>query len=225
MFRVVFTEMSASLVRQEPTVFVVDSDPRVATSARLLARSIDFQLDFYPQAEDFFAACDPRSPGCILLNLDLPELCGLRVFERLAAGRIHLPVVALSDCGDVAFVVQALKAGAVDYLQKPCGEAELERALREALQWDSEHRRDIALALKVRHRMDQLTPAEHEVLQRLIEGLSNREVAAELGLSVRAIEERRARLMEKMKAKNLAELVRMALAARFRCTPRLGRLE
>ncbi|MCR4414745.1 MAG: response regulator [Thermoguttaceae bacterium] len=218
-------ETAAPLVRQDPTVFVVDSDPRVVQMIRLLARPLDFQPEFYSEAEEFLGACDPAFGGCVLLNLDLPGLSDLGVFERLSTLRIHLPVVALSARDEVAYAVQAMKAGAVDYLSKPCAEVDLERALREALQWDAEHRQEILFHLKMRHRMEQLTSGEQEVLWRLIEGLSNREVAAELGRSVRAIEARRARVMDKMKAKSLPELVRMVLAAQDRCPPRTWRLE
>jgi FixJ family two-component response regulator len=189
----VLMETAAPLVRQDPTVFVVDPDPRVVQMIRLLARPLDFQPEFYSEPDEFLGACDPAFGGCVLLNLDLPGLSDLGVFEHLTALRIHLPVVALSARDDVAYAVRAMKAGAVDYLSKPCPEADLERALREALQWDAEHRQEILFHLKMRRRIEQLTSGEQEVLWRLIEGLSNREVAVELGRSVRAIEARRGR--------------------------------
>ena len=149
----------------------------------------------------------------MLLDVRMPGISGLALLEEFNREEIPLPAIVMSAYGDVPMVVRAMKAGALNFLEKPCRDQQLWDAIQEALKWDALHRQDSVLRAKVLHRLQHLTPGEHEVLALLIDGKPNRTIAAELKLSVRTIEVRRAKLMKKMKADSLAELLRLTLAA------------
>lgn len=213
--QVVRMDLTTPWMGREPTVYLIDPDP---STRRLLfkeAESLGLGLECFSAPNEFLAQWEMGQPGCLFVNLDapsVPEPAGL--FRTLWAGRVHLPVVALSQKNEVRWAVEAMKAGALEYLQKPCRAEELSQAMKLAICWEAEYREDILLSYKVRRRMERLSRAEREVLDRVVLGLSNLEMAAELNRSVRAIEQRRARLMAKMKARTLAELVRMIVLAR-----------
>jgi len=192
---------------REPAVLVLDQDSAVCQALRAIAGPFGVAVEFYRSAEPYFQSCDPDQPGCLFADPDTPGVGGLGFFARLARHRVHLPVVFTSPCGEVPAVVLAMKAGAFDYLQKPCDPADLGRVLAGALQWDAENHQRIVGFHRVQRRLGCLTPAERDVLQLLLAGMGNRAMAAELHVSVRAIEVRRAKIMEKMKAHSLAELV------------------
>ena len=143
----------------------------------------------------------------------MPGIGGLESARTIQPRGDPLPAIVMSAYGDVPMVVRAMKAGALNFLEKPCRDQQLWEAIQEALQWDGAHRQQMALRSKVLHRLERLTPGEHDVLRLLIDGKSNKAIAAELKLSVRTIEVRRAKLMKKMKAESLAELIRLTLAA------------
>ena len=200
-------------VSSKPTVFILDDDPAVLQSLAALVGSMDLWAEAYASAQEFLDACDHSQPGCILLDVRLPGISGLELLERIVQDELHLPVIIISAYGDVPMVVQALKAGALNFLEKPCRDHQLWEAIQEALKWDMDNRNRIARSAKIQRRIDRLTNGEREVLGMVIEGKSNKEIAAKLKLSVRTIEVRRSKVMEKMKAKSLPELVRMALVA------------
>jgi len=199
---------------REPTVYLVDPDQPTRRLFYKQAESLGFPLECFAAPHEFLNQWEVGQPGCLFASLDLPEVDDpAALFRLLAASRVHLPVVALSRKGEVRWAVEAMKAGAVEYLQKPCTAAQLAEAMKSAVCWEAEYREDILLCYKVRRRLERLSPAEREVLDRVVLGLSNLEMAAELKRSVRAIEQRRARLMAKMKARTVAELVRMIVLA------------
>ena len=200
---------------REPTVFVIDGDPAARRSLTAAVESIDLEVEAYPSAEAFLDLCDPSQPGCLLVETRMPGIGGLELLSRLARENIHLPVIFISADGDVPTVVQAMKAGALNFLEKPCDDQQLREAVQEAIDWDAKNRRQLARITRIQRRLDRLTSGEREVLAMLVEGNSNKAMAAELGLSVRAIEVRRAKVMQKMKAQSLAELVRSTLLAKF----------
>ncbi len=200
---------------REPTVYLVDPDPPTRRLLYKEAESLGFPLECFSSLDEFLAQWEVGHPGCLFVCLDVPELsepAGL--FRALAAGRVHLPVVALSEEPGARQAVAAMTAGALSYLVKPCTPRDLGDVLKTALCWEAEYREDLLLCYKVRRRLERLSRAEREVLERVVLGLSNLEMAADLNRSVRTIEERRARVMAKMKARTVADLVRMFVLVR-----------
>jgi two-component system, LuxR family, response regulator FixJ len=200
-------------VEAEPAVFIIDDDPAVRQALSVLVRSMRLKPESYESAQQFLDSFDAAKPGCLLLDVRMPGISGLELLEQLNRKDIHLPAIVMSAYGDVPMVVRAMKAGALNFLEKPCRDQQLWEAIQEGLRWDATHRQDVVLRSKLHHRLERLTPGEHEVLRHLIDGKSNKIIASELGLSVRTIEVRRAKLMKKMKAESLAELIRLTLSA------------
>jgi FixJ family two-component response regulator len=197
----------------EPTVFIIDDDPAVRQSLAVLIRSMHLRVEVFDSAQQFFDDSVAARVGCLLLDVRMPGMSGLELLEILHRGEVHIPAIVISAYGDVPMVVRAMKAGAVNFLEKPCRDQQLWEAIQDALRWDAAHRQYLAERAKYLHRLERLTPAEHQVLERLIDGESNKTIAAELDVSVRTIEVRRAKLMKKMKADSLAKLIRVTLAA------------
>jgi two-component system, LuxR family, response regulator FixJ len=200
-------------VEVEPTVFIIDDDPAVRQALTVLVRSMRLRAEAYESAQQFLDTFDAERPGCLLLDVRMPGISGLDLLEQLGQNEVRMPAIVMSAYGDVPMVVRAMKAGAMNFLEKPCRDQQLWEAIQEGLCWDATYRQDVVLRSKVVHRLQRLTPGEHQVLQQLIDGKSNRAIALELGLSVRTIEVRRSKLMKKMKAESLAELIRLTLAA------------
>ncbi|MBU4271051.1 MAG: response regulator [Planctomycetes bacterium] len=201
-------------MQTEPTIFIIDDDPAVRQALTVLVRSMRLQAEAYESAQEFLDAFDAARPGCLLLDVRMPGISGLGLLEQFNREDIPLPAIVMSAYGDVPMVVRAMKAGALNFLEKPCRDQQLWEAIQEALKWDNQHRQSLALRSKVRDRLQRLTSGEHDVLRLLIDGKSNKTIAAELNLSVRTIEVRRAKLMKKkMRADSLAELIRLTLAA------------
>ncbi len=200
-------------MHSEPTVFIIDDDPAVRQALTVLVRSMRLQAESFDSAQQFLDAFDPAKPGCLLLDVRMPGISGLGLLEQFSREDIPLPAIVMSAYGDVPMVVRAMKAGALNFLEKPCRDQDLWEAIQEALKWDGQHRQRLALRSKVRNRLQRLSAGEHDVLRRLVEGKSNKEIAGELNLSVRTIEVRRAKLMKKLKADSLAELIRLTLTA------------
>jgi two-component system, LuxR family, response regulator FixJ len=200
-------------VETEPTIFIIDDDPAVRQALMVLVRSMRLKAAAFESAQHFLDAFDPALPGCLLLDVRMPGISGLELLEQLSRNDVNMPAIVMSAYGDVPMVVRAMKAGAMNFLEKPCRDQQLWEAIQEAVRWDTANRQHAAARSKLLHRLQRLTPGEHKVLQLLIDGNSNKEIAAELGLSVRTLEVRRAKLMKKMKAESLAELIRLTLAA------------
>ena len=197
----------------EPTIFIIDDDPAVRQALTVLVRSMRLKTESYESSQHFLNSFDSMRPGCLLLDVRMPGVSGLELLEKLSRDDVRLPAIVMSAYGDVPMVVRAMKAGALNFLEKPCRDQQLWEAIQEGLRWDAAHRQHIILQTKMRQRLSRLTSGEHEVLRLLIDGKSNKAIATELELSVRTIEVRRAKLMKKMKAESLAELIRLTLAA------------
>ena len=207
--------MNTLVVCDEPTVFVVDQDPAIARVLKPIVAARDGRIQCCRSADELLAACDPTQPGCIFVDPGPPGPGWLHLFERLADEEIPLPVVVLSSHSGVPVVVETMRAGALNFLLKPCPSQCLSSALEDALRWDSENHRLLLQASKIRRRLGELNQGETEVLAGLVRGLTNRQIAKELQVSVRAVEDRRAKLMRKLRARSLAELVHLAAIARF----------
>jgi FixJ family two-component response regulator len=179
-----------------------------------LLKPLRLQAAAFGSAREFRRAYRPTQPGCVVLDVRLPDGSGLELLEELNAEEPHLPAIVISAYGDVATVVRAMRAGALNFLEKPCDGQELWEAVREALRCDARNRRRLARRRTVQRRLARLTPGEQQVLHLLVEGNSNKSMADALGLSVRAIEVRRAKIMKKLHAESLADVIRTAIAAR-----------
>src|SRR6201981_864435 len=191
-------------------VFVVDDDPAVCTALKRLIRSVGIEALTFTSAGDFLRATRPDVPGCLVLDVRLPDLSGLNLQEKLTEAKIDLPIIFITGHGDVPMTVRAMKGGALEFLTKPVKEQDLLEAIQRGIE---QHRRQLAKraeACELQRRYDSLTPREREVFPLVTSGLLNKQIAAELGASEKTIKIHRAQVMHKMKAESLAHLVRIA---------------
>jgi FixJ family two-component response regulator len=203
----------------EPVVFVVagDSKTRRALTSRL--KTLDLPATVCRSADEFLQAYAPATPGVLLLDVSHPAT-DFEILIQLGQQANHLPVIGISSLCDVPTAVMAMKLGAMDYLSASCSDELLGNTIEQAFLWDADHRRHIAMVESIRRRLARLTPGHREVLELLVAGKANREIAAELDLSVRSIEVRRAKIMSTMRAKSLADLVRQTIMFRGIATGR-----
>jgi two-component system, LuxR family, response regulator FixJ len=198
-------------VSEEATIFLVDDNP-AALQAMLAAVKVVFsRVETFSSAADFLAAYHPDRSGCLVLAVAMRGMSGLELQRRLIHDKITLPVVFVTAHANVAMAVEAMQMGAVHFLEKPVPEQQLWDSIRKALDLDAQNRRRLARRQHAEERLAKLSPGEREVLNLILEGKMNKEIAAELGLSTRTIEDRRAKLMKKMNAQCVAELVQLVL--------------
>ena len=198
----------------EPTVFVVDDDPAVRESLRRLVAAVDLPVKVFASAHDFKEAYQPDQPGCLILDIRMPGMSGFDLQQDLAARSINLPVIFITGHGDVSTAVRALKAGAVDFIEKPYHPQELLDCIQQCLEQDTTHRRDEAFHVEIIWRLNTLTPRERDVMRLVVAGAVNRVIAQKLGIVRRTVEVHRARMMYKMQAATVSDLVRMTETAR-----------
>jgi FixJ family two-component response regulator len=203
--------------RETPTVRLVDDDPAVARALARLLREHGFRTAVFDSAEAFLARLDDIAPGCLVLDVNLPGLDGLALQRRLSDAGPALPIVFLTGHGDIPMSVQAVKAGAVDFLTKPVAADTLLGAVRAAVAQDAHARRTQAERAALRRRYDSLTAREREVLAGLAAGKLNKQIAADLGIVEPTVKFHRARIMERMQVRTVAEL--MLLVARLELAP------
>lgn len=195
----------------EQCVFIVDDDAAIRDSLALLLGLNGYRTLPFASADDFLSLCDPAWSGCLLLDIRMPGTDGLALQAALIERGINLPIVFMTAHGDVPTVRTALKSGAVDYLEKPVDPDAMLVAVRAAIDVDSTQRQKLARNDQNDRRLNTLTPREREVLDLVVQGQQYRQIAAALGISPRTVEVHRARLMEKLGARNISELVRMSL--------------
>lgn len=194
-------------------VHIVDDDPAVRDSLQMLLDAAGLGARTYSSAAEFLGAAAALRSGCVLTDVRMPDIDGLTLQRRLTELGSRLPVVIMTGHGDIPIAVEALKTGAADFLEKPFDDERLLRVLRDALKASlATHEKAIARDL-IRSRLANLTRREREVLDKLVEGLPNKTIAYDLGTSPRTVEVQRARVMEKMAARSLPDLVRMVLDA------------
>jgi len=196
-----------------PTVFVVDDDQAMRSSLKWLIESIGMQVKTYSSADEFLSSYFPGRAGCLLLDVRMPGMSGLELQAHLARKDSRLPVILITGHGDVSMAVKAMKSGAVDFIEKPFHDEELLTSIRNALEFDEKRRALQSRRAEIAVHLAELTPREHEVMEMVTEGRANKEIATVLGVSAKTVEAHRARVMGKMGASSLAELVRMALIA------------
>jgi FixJ family two-component response regulator len=190
-------------------VYVVDDEPAIRESIVGLLNAWDFEVVAFASAQEFIAAPKPDRASCLVLDISMPGVTGLDLQKQLA-GVPHPPIIFLTGRADIPKAVQAMRAGAVEFLTKPFVEKELISAIQSALERDRAERAVLADLEDLRSRLDLLTPREHEVLPLVIGGLLNKQAASELGISEVTLQVHRSRIMKKMRAHSVAELVRMA---------------
>ena len=191
-------------------IAIVDDDPSAREGLQSLIQSAGWRAETFASAQEFLAHRDAEAPSCLLLDLQLPGLSGLDLQKRMAEAGLEIPIVFLTGHGDIPASVRAMKAGAVEFLTKPFDEEGLLQAIREAIERDRHIRERRAEISELRDRYESLTPREQEVMQQVVSGLLNKQVAAELNITEFTVKVHRGQVMRKMHADSLADLVRMA---------------
>lgn len=196
-------------MNRDATVFVVDDDPGALRSMCWLLESEGFSVEAYSSARGFLAAYDPDHPCCLVLDLRMPEVDGLELQKQLACRGAHAPIIFVSGHGDVPKCAEAMKAGAVDFLEKPADDQKILGLIHQALEKDRRRRRLEAGRPEIAARIRRLTPREHETMLRMLDGGEIKEIAAGFGTSFQTVAKHRARVLAKMEVHNEAELVRL----------------
>jgi two-component system response regulator FixJ len=206
----------------ERTIFVVEDDVSVRESLRALLESADLKVIDFASAVEFLNSADEQRGSCIIADVRMPGMNGLEMQEELVKRGSKLPVIIITGHADVAMAVQAMKAGAVDFLEKPFDDEALLDCVNRGLEAMEKKRDLMREAQDASQQISRLTPRELEVLEQLVAGRSNKLVARELSISPRTVEIHRARIMDKLKARGLSDLVRTAIAASIRMPTALG---
>jgi len=200
-----------------PTVFVIDDDPLIRNGVRSLIGSVGLRVLTFGSALDFLRSTRPDAPACLVLDVRLPDLSGLDLQRELRESDIHIPIIFITGHGDIPMTVEAMKAGAVEFLTKPFRGQNLLEAVQGAIARDRAARQERAEIAELRKCFDTLSPREREVLGMVVTGLLNKQIAAELCISELTVKTHRAHIMEKMRAESLAELVH--ITDRLRSVP------
>jgi len=195
---------------ERAVAFVIDDDPSMRRSLDTLLRSVGLDVHVFPSAQEFMRAERPDAPGCLVLDVRLPGMSGLAFQQELMKAGVALPVIFLTGHGDVPMTARAMKAGAAEFLTKPFDEQVLLDAIHAAIERDRARRRDAARVAELKARYRALTEREREVMTLVVAGRVNKQIAAELGLSLVTVKVHRGQVMRKMLAKSVPELVRMA---------------
>jgi RNA polymerase sigma factor (sigma-70 family) len=195
---------------QKPIIYIVDDDPSVRQSTELLLKSVGFNVKTFVSAQDFLKANLQEGLGCLILDVRMPGMSGLDLQEKLVSSKTPFPVIFITGHGTVPMSVRAMKAGAVDFLQKPFEEQDLLDAINRAITRQRERKSKKDEADELQQRVKALTAREYEVFSLLVTGMANKEIAHKLGTSERTVKAHRAQIMEKMNAGSLADLVRFA---------------
>src|SRR6266403_5553961 len=196
--------------RPSPTVFVIDDDAAVRKAVSRLLRSAGIDVAVFASPGEFLAQYDPDMPGCLVLDIAMPDINGLQLQAILGNKGCTLPIIFLTGHGDVSKSVQAMKHGAFDFFSKPVKDKDLLPAVRAAIERDAVARQEQARLSEICARLDTLTPREREVLEHVVDGKLNKQIASDLGITEATVKMHRARVMTKMKVQGVADLVRLA---------------
>ena len=194
----------------QPVVFVVDDNRAVREATRSLLASVGIRVEMFKAAQDFLSSPRPDTPSCLVLDVRLPGLSGLDLQRELIGACVAIPIIFITGHSDVSVSVQAMKAGAVEFLIKPFRDQDLLDAIRNALDRDRVELQNRSEMVELRRCHESLTPREREVMALVVSGLLNKQIASELGTSEITVKVHRARVMQKMRVQSLADLVRLA---------------
>ena len=194
-----------------PTVFIVDDDRGLCEALAYLLQSVHLRCEAYPSTRDFLDAYDPERPGCLVLDVRMPGMSGLDFQTELVEQRSSLPIIMITGYADVAMAVRAMKAGAVEFLEKPFADQVILESIQQAIERDRQARLHRVRQAEFDRRLSTLTQRERQVMDLLVDGSSNKQIATALDVSRKTVETHRANLMTKMRAKSLAELIRSLL--------------
>lgn len=197
-----------------PRVHIVDDDDAMRDSLKWLLESRGLAVELYPSAEAFLGAFNRDCCGCLVLDVRMPGMSGLDLYEQLQARASTLPVIFITGHGDVPMAVSALKKGAADFIEKPFNDQDMLRLIESCMKQDRAAAAKRAESASVAQRLDSLTQREREVLALIVAGKLNKQIADELGISIKTVEVHRSRVMEKMSANSVAELVQLVLKSR-----------
>jgi two-component system, LuxR family, response regulator FixJ len=197
--------------KSKATIYVVDDDDGMRKALTMLMTTVGYKATPFARPSEFLSKYDPTQPGCLVLDVRMPEMSGLEVQQQLNRSGSMLPVILITGHGDIPMAVQAMKDGAFDFLQKPFRDQELLDRINAALKQDAENRETVERHADLKRRAESLTPREREVMALVVDGRANKVIAIDLGLSERTVEIHRANVMEKMGARSVAHLVKMHL--------------
>jgi two-component system, LuxR family, response regulator FixJ len=198
-------------IASETTVYIVDDDDGMRRALDTLLSTVGYKTAAFSRPSEFLARFKVNSPGCLVLDIRMPEMSGLELQRQLNNIGSMLPVIFVTGHGDVPMAVQAMKEGAFEFIQKPFREQDLLDRINHALKQDTENRGSVARRAEVVKRLESLTPRERQVMDLVVEGAANKVIAIDLGLSERTVEIHRAKVMEKMSARSVAHLVKLHL--------------
>lgn len=194
------------IASQTTTVFIVDDDPEVRRAISLLARSVDLQVETFADAQQFLDSYSADQLGCLILDVRMPGMSGLQLQQELRERGLQIPTILLTAYAEVTMATQAMRAGAVDFIQKPYSPQLLLERIYEAIQLDADNRREESERRRVRELIRTLSPRENEVMRLLAQGLSTKETANRLEISIKTVDNHRANVLEKMFVENTAQL-------------------
>jgi len=197
----------------DPAVSIIDDDRLARESLKWLVESAHLSVCEFECGHDFLDQFDQRKPGCVVLDVRMPDINGMELYARLKETGATTPVIIVTGHADVAMAVRAMKAGAYDFVEKPYNDALMLERIQSAITYDSDQRKNQVKVDDVRFRINRLTPREHEVMTFVLRSKQNKVIASELGISIKTVELHRANLMAKMNATSPTELVRLALVA------------
>ncbi len=196
-----------------PIVFVIDDDEAFRKSLKWLIESVDLHVETFASAQEFIKRFDPNIPGCLVLDVRMPGMSGLELQEHLSDNGIELPIIVVTGYGDVPTAVRALRAGAIDFLEKPFSDQILLDQVQKAIDEDVDRQRKRREQMQFAERTERLTRREQQVMQMVVEGLSSKQIAEKLSVSFKTIEAHRSKVMKKMEATNVPHLIRMNFIA------------
>ena len=193
------------------TVFIVDDDEPVRSALRLLMKSVGHDAMTFTSGDEFLASCKPGISGCLILDIRMPGMSGLELQEKLREQGVNIPIIFITGHGDVPMAVQAMKHGAMEFLQKPFREQDLVDRVNEALEKNLNVHKLALQRTEIKQRVTKLTPRERQIMDMIVQGKASKVIAIDLGVSQRTVDTHRTRIMRKMQAKSLAELVKTAV--------------